>query len=106
MKPGFGEASQGAVAGATVAGIGGLFAVGIARAILGHDPALLFGMPLLNLLCWMVSLPIGWLVGGQIGPRLGYRLKSERAELIGGVLGGLAPVLAIALWGWYMVAPG
>ena len=103
-KPGLGEANLGAVAGAVVGGIGGLFAVGMAWAILERDIALLFRTPILNLLSWLVSSPSGWVLGGQIGPRLGELLHSPKAEVAGGIVGGLIPVLAIALWGWYMVA--
>ena len=82
---------------------GGLFAVGIAPAIIGGHLSLLFRTPLLGLVCWMISGPVGWLLGGQIGPRFGERFRSDRAEIAGGVLGGLVPVVTIALWGWYMV---
>jgi hypothetical protein len=51
----------------------------------------------------LISAPVGWLIGGQLGPRFGDALRSERAEIAGGVLGGLVPVVLIALWGWYMV---
>jgi hypothetical protein len=101
-KPGIGEASQGALAGAVVGAIGGLFAADIARAIIGREPALLFSTPKLSLLCWVVSWAAGWLIGGQIGPRLGEKFGSQRIEIVGGCLGGLIPVALIALWGWYM----
>jgi hypothetical protein len=82
-----------------------LFAVGIAPAILGRNPALLFSTPTLALICWLISGPVGWLAGGQIGPRLAEKFNNERAEVIGGAMGGLVPVIIIALWGWYMVTP-
>jgi len=104
-KPGLGEASVGAIAGAAVGAIGGLFSLGIARAVLGRDPALLFATPILNLLCWLVSAPIGWVCGGQIGPWLGQKFNKQQAEVIGGALGGMVPVITIGLWGWYMVRP-
>jgi hypothetical protein len=104
-RPGLGEASQGALAGAVVGAIGGLFAVGLAPAIIGKDLTLLFKFPLLSLLCWLVSLPAGWFIGGQVGPPLGELLNSPRAEVVGGAIGGLVPVLGIALWGWYMITP-
>lgn len=104
-KPAWGEANLGALAGAVVAAIGGLFAVGIAPAIAGHNLALLFATPRLGLLCWLVSGPVGWLIGGQIGPRLGDKFDNERAGILGGALGGLIPVTLIALWAWYMIMP-
>ena len=102
--PGFGEANWGAVAGAVVGAIGGLFAIGIAHAIVARNLALLFGTPVIALVCWVVGGPIGWLIGGQTGPRLGHKFNNQRAEVLGGALGGLVPVVLIALWGWYMVA--
>ena len=102
--PPFGEANMGALAGAVVGAVGGLFAAGIAPAIISGKIAALFATPLLGLICWFVSGPLGWVVGGQVGPRLGEALKSRQAEIIGGILGGLFPVVIIALWGWYMVS--
>lgn len=87
-----------------VGAIGGLFAAGIAPAIMSGKIATLFATPLLGLICWVVSGPTGWVLGGQLGPRLGEVLKSRQAEIVGGALGGLFPVTAIALWGWYMVS--
>lgn len=63
---------------------------------------MLFTAPMLSLVSWILSLPVGWLLGGQIGPRLGFALRSSWAEVIGGVFGGLIPVIAIALFGWYI----
>jgi hypothetical protein len=100
--PGMGQSHLGAVAGAIVGAIGGLFALGTAPAILGHDPTLLFATPILNLASWIVSGLGGWFLGGQIGPLLGKLFKSIKAEAVGGALGGLVPVLLIALWGWHM----
>lgn len=104
-KPGLGEPNVGALMGAVVASTGGLFAVGIARAVMGRNVALLFETPILGLICWLVSGPAGWIIGGQIGPRLGARFNSQRGEIIGGVVGGLIPVTIVGLWGWYMVIP-
>lgn len=95
----------GAVVGAVVGSFGGIFALGLAPAILSRDIALLFGAPLLGLFSWIISLPTGWLLGGQIGPRLGMSFKTPRAEVMGGALGGLIPVVLIALFGWYMTLP-
>ena len=70
-RPGFGEANWGAMVGAVVGAIGGLFAIGIAHAIAGRNLALLVGTPVLSLVCCLLGGPIGWLIGGQTGPRLG-----------------------------------
>jgi hypothetical protein len=101
-KPPPGEYNLGAVAGAIVGSIGGLFAIGVVRAILGRNLALLFSMPILGLLGWLVCGVLGWLAGGQIGPRLGGKQYSQRAEMLGGALGGLIPVVLVALWALYM----
>lgn len=101
-KPGFGEANLGALAGAVIGGIGGLFAIGIGPAIAGKNIRLLVGTPLLAIVSLLVCAPLGWLIGGQIGPRLGGKFNTQRAETIGGIIGGLVPVILVALWGWYM----
>lgn len=101
----FGEANVGALVGAIVGAIGGLFALGLVRAIVNHDVRLLFGTPILGLICWLVSGLVGWFIGGQVGPLLAGKKQSRRTEAVGGALGGLIPVLLIALWGWYMIAP-
>ena len=101
-KPSLGEYNLGAVAGAVVGSIGGLFVIGLVRAILGRNIALLLSAPILSFMSWLVCGTVGWLLGGQIGPRLGEKFYSERAEYLGGALGGLIPVLLVALWAWYM----
>ena len=100
--PGIGEANLGAVAGAVVGAIGGLFAIGIGPALVARNPAHLFRYPLLSLICWLISGLLGWLLGGQVGPRLGEMLRNQRAEIITGGVAGLVPVVLIALWGWRM----
>ena len=88
--------------GAVVGSIGGLFAVGIVPTILYKNIAYLFGTPILALMSWLTSIIVGWFMGGQIGPRLGARFRSQRAESIGGCIGGLIPILIIVAWSWYM----
>ena len=102
MKPGLGESNLGALVGAIVGATGALFAAGIAPAITGRNLALLFGYPIIGAFCMLVGGPIGWLAGGQLGPRFGEKYDKQGAEIAGGVVGGLVPVLLIALWGWYM----
>jgi hypothetical protein len=103
-KPRFAEANLGALVGVVVGAVGGLFALSIARAILGHDAGLLLATSFLNVVCWLLSGVVGWIVGGQLGPRCQRFVPAERGEVIGGVLGGLAPVIFFALLGWYLVA--
>ena len=106
MKPALGEASFGAVAGTVVAGVGALFSIGLATAILNHDATLLFRTPILSLASWVVSVPTGWVLGGQVGPRIGERFNSRNAEVIAGGLCGLVPITAIAALGWYLATHG
>lgn len=101
--PNPGEFNLGALAGAVVGAIGGLFAIGLAPALIGHSFRLLFATPNLGLICWVISGVAGWFIGGQIGPRLGMRLGSQRVELIAGAFSGLVPVALIASLGWYLV---
>lgn len=101
-KPGWGEANLGAISGAVVGGIGGLFALGVAPAIISRNPAYLVQTPILGLASLLVCGILGWILGGQIGYRIGDRLRSERAEIITGGLAGLVPVTLVILFGWYM----
>src|SRR5689334_14967057 len=103
MSPSIGGANMGALAGSIAGAIGGLFALGIAPAIISHNPALLFETPILGLASFFISGGLGWLIGGQIGPRISKKFRFGLAEIIGGLAGGLMPVIGLALWGWYMV---
>ena len=93
---------MGALAGAVIGAIGGLFAIGTGPAIAHGNIRLLVGTPILAIISLLLCGPIGWLIGGQLGPRLGGKFNTQRAETIGGVIGGLVPVILVALWAWYM----
>jgi hypothetical protein len=99
-KPGFGEANYGAVAGAIVGAIGGLFSPGLPEAIIVRDLSVLFSTPRIGLICLLIAGPIGWILGGQIGPRLA---RNPKGEGLLGALGGVVPVILIILWGWWYV---
>ncbi len=102
--PRLGEANLGALSGAVAGAMGGLFAVGIAPAIASGSIARLIGTPKLAFISFLICGVIGWLLGGQIGGRLGEAIKSQRAEIIGGGVGGLIPAVAIGLWSWYLIS--
>lgn len=102
MRNDFGRPNLGGMAGAAVGGIGGLFALGLIPAFLSGEFKTILEYPVLNLLSWLVSLPAGWFVGGLIGRPLGDKFRSERAEITGGVFGGLSTIIAISLLGWYL----
>jgi hypothetical protein len=98
--PRFGEANLGAVAGVVTGAVGGLLAVGIPLAISGRDPGLLVIYRSIGLFGFLLCTPLGWILGGQIGPRLTGTFGEQRGEIIGGILGGLVPVMAIIYWVW------
>jgi hypothetical protein len=102
MSDEFGRPNLGGMAGAVVGAIGGLFALGVIPAIIMRDVRLVFNTPILNLFCWLISLPVGWFMGGLLGRPLGARFRSERVEIAGGAVGGLVPVVLILLLGWYL----
>jgi hypothetical protein len=100
----FGEANFGAIAGAMIGAVGGLFAIGIPPAIIYRSGAALFGTPKLALISFLVSGLIGWFIGGQFGPLVGQKLNNPRAEMVAGGISGLLPAIIIGCWSWYMVA--
>jgi hypothetical protein len=99
-KPKFGEPSLGAVVGAVVGAVGGLIAITLPLAILKHDIHALSAARTVGLFGFFVCAPIGWILGGQFGPRLESILSARNAGIIGGFLGGLIPVSGFLLWGW------
>jgi hypothetical protein len=103
-KPRLGEGSLGAVIGAVVGAVGGLIAVALPFAIKYRDIQLLSEARTIGIIGFMVSAPLGWFIGGQIGPRLEGKFSERTAGIIGGILGGMIPVGALIFWGWRMVA--
>jgi hypothetical protein len=101
-KVGLGETNLGAVAAAVVAGIGGLFAIGIVPAVVDRNMILIFQIPSLNLISCVLSTVSAWLFGGQLGPRVGEPLRSQRMEAVTGGCCGLVVVLIVAAVGWYL----
>lgn len=99
-KPGLGEGNLGAVAGAVTGAVGGLLAVGIPFAIAGRDPAMLVLFRNLAIIGFVICAPTGWILGGQAGPRCIRFFGEKRGEIIGGIFGGLIPVLCIMYWAW------
>jgi hypothetical protein len=97
-KPGIGEANLGAVAGTVTGAIGGLLAVGLPLAIHGRDTTMLVNYRTLAVTGFLICVPLGWLLGGQIGPRCVRVFGDRHGEMIGGILGGLLPVSFIMAW--------
>jgi len=98
--PRLGEGSLGAVIGTVTGAVGGLLAVGIPVAIVSGDIRMIAQFRTLAIVGVLLCAPLGWLVGGQLGPRLGMALRHRHAEIVGGLMGGLAPVLAMSYWAW------
>ena len=103
MKIRFGEPNLGAVIGASIGAVGGLFAVTIPYAILIRDIHALSMARTHGLMGFLVSAPVGWIIGGQIAPRLEGKLNERAAGIIGGIIGGMLPVGGFLYWGWRMV---
>jgi len=102
-EPSVGKENLGAVIGAVVGAVGGLFAVAIPLAIMTGNLQALGVARKLGLIGFLVSVPIGWFAGGYLSHGLERWCRKRTAGIIGGVFGGLLPVTAIALWGWYLV---
>lgn len=102
-RPSIGEANQAALIAAVIASIGGLFALGIAPAIITRNPQWLAQFPKLNMLSFVLCGVLGWFIGGQIGPRLGRFISEKNSYIVGGIIGGLLPVAGVTALGWYLV---
>lgn len=101
-KPPFGEANLAALIAAVVGSIGGLFALGLVPAIVARNPQFLAATPTMNVICFFLCGVMGWFLGGQLGPRLHGLFGEKHGHIVGGVIGGLLPVLGIAAIGWYL----
>lgn len=101
-QPPIGQANLAALIGGSIGSITGLFAIGMMPAILEGDVRRLMLYPNLSLFCFFIGGGIGWLVGGQIGPRLEKPRALQRAHIIGGILGGLIPFAGLVLAGWLL----
>ena len=104
MEPSIGKENLGAVIGAVIGAVGGLFAIAIPLAIMTGNVQRLSDARKLGLFGFLVSVPIGWFAGGYISHALGKKMSLKAAGIIGGTIGGLMPVTAIALLGWYIVS--
>jgi hypothetical protein len=100
-RPSIGEANRSALIGAAIGSIGGLFALGLAPAIMYHSPEWIMRWPKLNLFSFCLCGTVAWLLGGQIGPRLLGIFGLRNGLIIGGIIGGLMPVAGIVAFGWY-----
>jgi hypothetical protein len=104
IEPSVGKENLGAVIGALIGAIGGLFAIAIPLAIMTGNLQALGVARKLGLIGFLVSVPTGWFAGGYISHALEKKLSTKAAGIIGGIIGGLLPVSGIALLGWYIVS--
>ena len=101
-KPPFGEANVSALIASVIGSIGGLFALGLVPATITRNPQFLVAAPTMNVISFLLCGAIGWIIGGQIGPRLPALVGEKHGHILGGIIGGLIPVLTIAAIGWYL----
>jgi hypothetical protein len=99
-----GQANLAALIGGSIGSITGLFAMGIVPALMEQDVHRLMTQPNLSLFCFFIGGAVGWLVAGQIGPRLEQPRAIQRAHIIGGIVGGLIPFAGFVLLGWFLWA--
>ena len=102
-KPTIGEANLSALIAGVVGAIGGLFALGLAPAIVLGKPQYLASTPIMSVFSFALCGVLGWFIGGQIGPRLHRFFGIKPGYIVGGIIGGLCPILAITMLGWYLV---
>jgi len=100
-RPSIGEANLAALIGAAIGSIGGLFALGLAPAIMYRAPEWLVRWPKLNLFSFCLCGAVAWMIGGQIGPRLQWIFGERNGLIVGGILGGLLPVAGVVAFGWF-----
>jgi len=101
-KPTFGQANLAALIALAIGSILGLFALGSIPAVVAREPQFLAVAPTMNIICFFASGVAGWLLGGQIGPRLEKPLGSRNGHIVGGIISGLIPVGIVAACGWYL----
>jgi hypothetical protein len=102
-EPSFGKENLGAVIGAVTGALGGLFAVAIPLAIMTRNLQALSAARTFGLISFFVCTPVGWFGGGYISHALTKSLGTQKAGILGGIVGGLLPVAGFALWGFYMI---
>jgi len=104
-RPRIAEGSLGAVIGALVGFIGVSVAVVLPLAILTHKICALSAARSLGILGFLVSSPLGWFLGGQVGPRLAEKLGERKGRIFVGIVAGWVPITGFAAWGWYLTQP-
>lgn len=101
-RPTIGEANLAALIAAVIACIGGLFALGIAPSVITKNIQFLVATPTLNVISFFLCGSLGWLIGGQLGPRLQGIFGEQGGLIAGGIIGGLLPFAGMVGAGWYL----
>lgn len=105
MKPGaIGEPNLAALIGSSIGSITGLFAIGVAPAVMEQNARLMIAYPTIGLLCFIVGGVFGWLVGGLLGSKLSRPRRVQQAHIAGGLIGGSLPFATFVLLGWFLWA--
>ena len=102
-EPSIGKENLGAVIGAVIGAVGGLFAIAIPLAIMTGRVQNLSAARTFGFISFVICTPVGWFAGGYISHAFGKKMPRKTAGIIGGIIGGMLPVTAIALLGWYLV---
>lgn len=101
-KPPIGEPNLAALIAAVIGCIGGLFALGVAPSIITGNAQFLAAYPMFNVFSFFLCGAIAWFIGGQIGPRLQLMFGEQNGLIVGGVIGGLIPVVGMVGMGWFL----
>ena len=101
-KPTLGQANLAALIAVVVGSILGLFALGLVPAIIAREPRYLAVAPTMNIISFFICGAVGWFLGGQIGPRIHHLFGPRNGHIVGGIVGGLIPVIGVAAFGWYL----
>ena len=103
-EPSIGKENLGAVIGAAIAAVGGLVAIAIPYALMTRNIQNLSAARTLGIIGLIVCTPIGWFAGGYLSHFLEKILPLKAASITGGIIGGLIPATAVALYGWHMIS--
>lgn len=103
-EPSVGKENLGAVIGAVIAAVGGLVAIAIPYAFLKHNIQALSAARSFGIISFVICTPIGWFAGGYLTHFLEKKLAAKPASIVGGIIGGLIPVIAVAFYGWHYIS--
>lgn len=103
-EPSVGKENLGAVIGAVIGAVGGLVAIAIPYALMTRNVQSLSAARSFGLISFLICTPVGWFAAGYLSHFLERFLAVKTANIVGGIIGGLLPVTAVALYGWHYVS--